>query len=311
MSSQIPSRQEVVSWSAPSMGGRLEVSVLAPPSARRMALGATRRTAQRVEAWASRLTRFCETSDLCRLNAVEAASSAVRPTLGAVLGWAATASERSGRVVDVTMLDARLAAESGEIGTPADLGTWSVELDGRAALVTRPPGVRFDLGGVAKGWIADRAADLLGAWSGAAVDADGDISMRAGPGVEWHVAVVDPRADDRPPLVTLRVVGGDGWTQSTGVATSGTSVHRWADIAGRPAHHLIDPRTGRPAETDVVQATVVAATAREAEMLAKTAIILGSTASLPFLFSSSARAAILLLASGDLLALPGIEKWLV
>ena len=64
-----------------------------------------------------------------------------------------------------------------------------------------------------------------------------------------------------------------------GLATSGTSVHRWT-IDGRSSHHLIDPRTGRPARTDLVQATVLAGSAREAEAIAKTAVIVGSEAAL-------------------------------
>jgi thiamine biosynthesis lipoprotein len=300
------------------MGGRLEISVFATAEDQSGARAAARRASQRVEAWASRLTRFSPASDLCRLNAdadaiedrAAVAATQIRPTLAAVLGWAATASERSGRVVDVTMLNERLAAESGGTFIPAGDGAWSVEPFGRSTLVSRPSRVRFDLDGVAKGWIADRAADLLDAWTGAAVDADGDISLRAGPGVEWRIAVDDPRAGDRPPLAVLRFTGGDNWSRSAGVATSGTSVHRWMRDGGRPAHHLIDPRTGRPAGTDVLQATVVAETAREAEMLAKTAVILGSQAALPFLSSSAARAAILLTEWDELLALPGIEKWL-
>ena len=76
-----------------------------------------------------------------------------------------------------------------------------------------------------------------------------------------------------------------------GLATSGTSVHRWGgDSEGR--HHLIDPRTGLPAATDVVQATVLAGTAREAEALAKSAVILGTAAGLHFLDRAGALAAV-------------------
>ena len=94
------------------------------------------------------------------------------------------------------------------------------------------------------------------------------------------------------------------------MATSGTSVHRWQLADGRVTHHLIDRRTGYPAATDVVQATIVAPSASEAEMIAKSAVILGSSAALPFLGRSAALAAVLLLESGDLVSLPGIEAWL-
>ena len=170
----------------------------------------------------------------------------------------------------------------------------------------------FDLDGVAKGWIADRAADLLRDWPGVAVDADGDIAFHADPGVEWLVEVADPRptADEEVPLATLRLRNGDGWARTYGVATSGTSVHRWELADGRLTHHLIDRRTRRPADTDVIQATVIAPTAREAEMIAKTAVILGARDAYAFLERSAAMTAILLLDCDDIVALPGVEKWL-
>jgi thiamine biosynthesis lipoprotein len=161
--------------------------------------------------------------------------------------------------------------------------------------------------------MADRATELLIGWPSVSVDADGDVSLRLGCGQEWLVDVADPRrseASDAAPLATLKLRGGESWSSSLGIATSGTSVHRWRLADGHETHHLIDPRTGRSAETDVVQATVVAPSAREAEMLAKTAVILGSQAALGFLTRSAARTAILLLESGELVATPGVEQWL-
>ena len=73
---------------------------------------------------------------------------------------------------------------------------------------------------------------------------------------------------------------------------------------------MIRGRPRRSAETDVVQATVVAPTARESEVLAKAAVILGSTAGIAFLERSAAQAAIVLVESGQVLALRGTEAWL-
>ena len=112
------------------------------------------------------------------------------------------------------------------------------------------------------------------------------------------------------PLATLRLAGGSAWTTNYGVATSGTSVHRWRLPDGRESHHLIDPRTRRPAETDVVQATIVAPSAREAEVIAKTAVVLGSREAIGYLARSAALTAILLLDDGRLACLPGVEAWL-
>jgi thiamine biosynthesis lipoprotein len=309
------------SWSGPSMGGRLDIRIVVPASELARADRAAARLGGRVDAWASRITRFSATSDLARLNArQEECETVVRPTLAAVLAWAGTGAHRSDGALDVTLLEARLAAEDPSRGAvvggarrPLDPGpapSWSVTTSGRRAVVVRPPGTTFDLDGVAKGWIADRAAALLRAWPGALVDADGDISLHVTTGVDWVVGIADPRAPQGPFLGTLRFAGDRPWRQSFGIATSGTSVHRWHHADGLVAHHLIDPRTLRPAETDLIQATVVTRTAREAEVLAKSAVILGSVRGLRLLEASSALAAILLKESGEAIVLRGTDAWL-
>jgi thiamine biosynthesis lipoprotein len=311
----LTSATEVIAWSTPSMGGALNVTVCAEPERRAEATAAARRVAQRVESWAARLTRFEQASDLCALNAARESLVGIRPTLAAALDWAHLAGQRSGGIVDATLLAERIAAQTG-CETQHAAGSqhcWRVETGGRNAHVQREPGLRFDLDGVAKGWIADRATDLLIGWPSASVDADGDVCLQLGPGQEWLVDVGDPRVGrgaDGVPLATLRLRGGETWGAAYGVATSGTSVHRWQLVDGRTTHHLIDPRTGSPAETDVVQATVVGPTAREAEMLAKSAVILGSESALGFLSRSAALTAILLLESGEVVAMPEVEKWL-
>ena len=64
-----------------------------------------------------------------------------------------------------------------------------------------------------------------------------------------------------------------------GAATSGTGGRRW----GEGLHHLIDPRTGRPADTDLAEVSVLAPTGADAEVLAKTALLLGREAGARFL----------------------------
>jgi thiamine biosynthesis lipoprotein len=311
-----------VSWSGPSMGGRLEVRIAVPTPALSQANRIAARVGGRVAAWASRLTRFTATSDLARLNAERSERlCAVRPTLAAVLEWSRQAAQQSAGSVDVALLDARLSAENPDDNTgfagpspSLDAGTapsWSVASSGRWAIVERPPGTGFDLDGVAKGWIADRAAALLRHWPGALVDADGDIALHVTPGVEWIVGVEDPRSPEDRLLASFSFVGDRPGRRSFGVATSGTSVHRWQHPDGRAAHHLIDPRTRRPAVTDLIQATVVAPTAREAEVLAKSAVILGSMSGFRLLQESTAHAAVLLTAAGETISLPGTGAWLV
>jgi len=124
--------------------------------------------------------------------------------------------------------------------------------DGWARLAS---GCAIDLGGVGKGWLADRLGERLG---NAVANLGGDLrAIGDGPeGAGWTVALCDGS------VLALR----DG-----GVATSGIEGRCW-----RGGHHLVDPRTGVPAATDLLAVSVVAADAATAEALAKAAALLGS-----------------------------------
>jgi len=232
-----------VSYTTQSMGGRLAVHLDAGDRADEARLTGPR-LAARIERWASRITRHAETSDLIRLNDDPAGDVAVGPTLAAALRAGIFASEASGGFADITLLDARLAAEGiGDEAAASRLGEWQI-VPGRrgAATVRRPAGLRFDLGGVGKGWIADRALGLLDFWPSALVDADGDLAMRCAPGECWEIGIEDPRTGLNMAVLRLAAPRG-GMPVRWGVATSGISVHRW-NVGGVATHHLIDPRPG-------------------------------------------------------------------
>ena len=310
------------------MGGGLGVHVAAADEA---ALAGAEldaaRVAARIRAWAGRLTRHDPTSDLMRANADVRGAVPVRPTLAAALRWAADAADLTGGIVDVTLLRERLAAETtpaavaraampvvaagGQAARRADWAlrpTWRLEATRhRGSLLHRAPGVSFDLDGVAKGWIADRALALLDRHPGALVDADGDIAIRSAAGDAWEVGVADPRTPGAQ--LAVFVLPGSPLGARYGLATSGISVHRWVGPEGE-RHHLIDPRTGRPAATDVVQATVLAGNARAAEAWAKTAVVLGLVAALDVLDRAPILGAILLVSDGRVLAVPRTTRWL-
>ena len=116
------------------------------------------------------------------------------------------------------------------------------------------PGSGIDLGGVAKGWMADRLSEQLGA--NAVANIGGDL----------RAVGVGPRGDGWP-------VGMAGQTLmlcDQGAATSSVRRRRWGDV-----HHLIDPRTGLPASSGLEEVSVIAATGLDAEIVAKTALLLG------------------------------------
>jgi len=290
-----------------AMGGTVSLRVTCAADRVSSADADLRAVAARIRAWADRLTRFDTASDLSVLNRDPWASAVpVGATLGAVLEQAMVLEQRTEGLVDVTLLDARLAAQDGGPSEPPS-GHWWLERRGRHRSVSRQGRVTFDLDGVGKGWVADRALELLHAYPAAMVDADGDIALRVAHDTPWQVAIADPR-DDTVDLAVLTVprrwAGG-----RVGISTSGTSVHRWPGANG-PRHHLIDPRTGRPAQTDVVQATVVAETALAAEALAKSAVISGSDEGLDLLERAGAQAEVLLLQSGDSIATLRTLDWM-
>jgi thiamine biosynthesis lipoprotein len=179
----------------------------------------------------------------------------------------------------------------------APLRAWrAVRLDLERSRARLPLGCRLDLAGVAKGWTADRVADHLATVGPCVVDAGGDIAVRGRPyGLAgWPLSVVDPRSpDDDLALVLLR----DG-----GLATSGTDHRRWL-AHGRSRHHLIDPRTARPARTDVLTASVIAPTTTDADVHAKVAILLGARGGLAYL-RRQGLAGLLVRQDGHVLASP-------
>ncbi|HET7482099.1 MAG TPA: FAD:protein FMN transferase [Actinomycetota bacterium] len=218
----------------------------------------------RLAAWFERVeagcSRFRASSELCLLNAAESETVRVSPVMERVLRAADDAYLTSEGLVDPTLLGAVEAAgydrtfeeASKQPRRPPTPAAWSDVIVGRGC-VTRPPGVRIDLGGVAKGWTAWSALDLFEGEG--LVDAGGDIALRG----TWKIDVTHDGMH-----VTDLVVN------DCGVATSGVDRRRWTG-----GHHIIDPRTSIPAVTDVIAATVVATTTMVAETVARSIVIRG------------------------------------
>jgi FAD:protein FMN transferase len=264
--------------------------------------------------WERRLSRFRHDSELAWLNRHTGGPVQVSDVLWDVVKTALQAAQRSHGLVTPTVLAQlelagydrsfdRLDAQAPSRPPATPTGDWSaVVLRPGSRSICLPPGVRLDLGGVAKGWAADRAAHQLGMYGPALIDAGGDIAV-SGPmadGAPWPIGVADPtELDGQIELLLL---------ESGGVATSGRDYRRWRQ-GGSWQHHIIDPRTGRPALTDVLSATVAAPSAREAELAAKAALILGSRGGLAWIEARPALAALLVLDSGELVRSRRLERY--
>jgi thiamine biosynthesis lipoprotein len=147
-----------------------------------------------------------------------------------------------------------------------------------------PSGVGLDVGGIAKGFAADLVTDelLAAGATGALVNLGGDIRVRGRPpaGDRWPISVADPFDPGRE---LLRLAIEDG-----AVATSSRLARRWVGASGRPSHHLIDPVSGAPMESDVVAVTVVAGEGWWAEAQTKALFALGAEHGLRQLRNASA-----------------------
>jgi thiamine biosynthesis lipoprotein len=276
-------------------GGTAAVHVLADGDAGEELAAAARR---RLLDAHRRLSRFDPRSELSRLNADPRTTVPASPLLRRLATAVVLAGSRSGGLVDATLLGAIERAgyrESLALGRGAGAGAlggppvpreppippspedveprparphpaahWrQIRVDETAATITRPPCVGIDSGGLAKGLLADLVAATLTAARSYAVDCCGDLRLGGEHG--RRVLVEDPFGG--APLHEL-VVG------SGGVATSGIARRSWDGPEG-PAHHLLDPASGRPAHTGIVQATAVAPTALLAEVYAKAALLSG------------------------------------
>ena len=168
--------------------------------------------------------------------------------------------------------------------------------------VCLPPGAQVDLGGVGKGWTAEFVADRLEEYGPCLVDAGGDIVARGIPQHQtgWHVNVADPISVSEQPLITLILT-------NQAIATSGIDFRRWL-LAGKSQHHLIDPRTGKPADTDVLSATVVHGDVDRAESYARLLVILGSEAGLSWFEEYGSGCAIVMCQDGTVLATPNLQS---
>lgn len=257
---------------------------------------------QEMHRLASIMTRFDDASELSHLNTAGTLECTVE--LYAVIEAAVDAYIQSNGLFNPTVHDAMIRAgydrtfglldhaaiepavtpRADAPATPTsntapqhtELPPLPINLDNTHRRVTLHDGTRLDLGGIAKGWIADQICAQLAHTAPALVNAGGDIAC-------------SPRRNDEPWIIeierdTIDVVAGHVAPQEPlalaldagGIATSGIDRRRWHAAGSRDVHHhIIDPATGLPATTDVLVTTVIAESCTSAEVLATTLLLSG------------------------------------
>lgn len=217
------------------------------------------------------------------LAAARFSEGRVDPTVGgavAALGYDRDFSLVAGGDADDLEAALDLAEEHSSPLLPAPPAAidWSrIELFGR--LLRFPRGTVLDLGATAKARGSDRAAtaalSACGGRGGVLVSLGGDIAVAGEPPAGgWPIAVVEsPDLSESPGLAKTQVVR----LSAGGLATSSTLLRRWRR-GGRMVHHLVDPRTGLPADGPWRTATVAAPTCAEANTASTAAIVAGDRA---------------------------------
>lgn len=241
-------------------------------------------------AFERRFSRFLPTSELSALNERRGTSMTVSPELLSILRTCQRLHTLTGGIFDPTIIDALEAAgydrsfellgeqwEHPRNGAVASGGLSELVVDESASSIFMPPHLRIDLGGIGKGY----AVDLLGRTYDEAstgpflIVAGGDVQARGdGPsGDGWLISVYSEHHRAEIDRIVIR---------DESVATSTTGRRRWRR-GEREMHHIIDPRTGEPAAGGVTSVTVIAPTATDADVFAKTALILGPNPGREFL----------------------------
>jgi thiamine biosynthesis lipoprotein len=252
-----------------------ESAAQAAASARRVLLG-----------WHERFSRFLAGSELSRVNRDPRAELPVSRMMALLARATREAGALSGGLVDATQVrEIECAGYRCDLAEPVALAQalalaparaparadprarWrllDVDLPGR--VLRRPPGVMLDSGGLAKGLFADVLAGRLADRASFAINCGGDLAIGGTQSIPRPIEVQSPF--DGQILHTFEAA-------RLGVATSGIGRRSWIDGEGRAAHHLLDPSSGRPTFTGIVQVTALARSALLAEIRAKAAILAG------------------------------------
>jgi len=306
-----------------AMGTDVHVRVVGGPPG--LAAEARRAVEQREARW----SRFLPHSELSRLNNAGGGRPViVSPDTFALIAAAVEACRLTAGAFDPTVLTSLVAAgydrplaqltppapasnhdgaPGGDGGIPAAPGVDGVELHPVTCGVVLPPGVGFDLGGIAKGATADAvSAELLAAGAdGCCVNVGGDLRVRgaAPDGEGWVIGLECPGAVGSAGL-QVRVADG-------AVCTSTVLARRWAGPrGGATEHHLRHPATGAALTTGLWSVTVVAASATQAEVLTKAAFVAGVDGAAAVIGGHGATG-VLVADGGGVVPLAGLDPFLV
>lgn len=233
-------------------------------------------------------SRTVETSDVARVNAAGGGPVEVAPETADLIDRALAYCAASGGRFDITIgaVSALWDFHEGIIPGPEAIAAALPHIDYRTVAVDGTtvqlldPASALDLGGIAKGWIADALIAYLSesGVESACVNLGGNVAVLGTKpdGSPWRVGIQDPDAARGEALIARVDIDGGS------VVTSGL-YERSFERDGRRFWHILDPKTGYPVETDIVSATIYAPTSLDADGYAKTPFFMGPEEGIAYL----------------------------
>ena len=241
------------------------------------------------ERYENLFSRTIPTSDISRINSAQGKAVAVAPETAQLITRALTYCEKSGGVFDVTAgcltrlwdFHQGIAPEKQALRQAVQHVDWRTvdvfQENGIWYVQLADPDAALDVGGIAKGWIADELGKYLQreGFANFLINLGGNVLARGhnAQGKPWTIGITNPFPDQSENVV-VRCTG-------ESVVTSGT-YERCFQKNGVLMHHILDPRTGLPAVTDAVGATIVCEKSIDAEGFSTTALALGVENGLAF-----------------------------
>ncbi|MEE8722808.1 MAG: FAD:protein FMN transferase [Eggerthellaceae bacterium] len=259
--------------------------------------------------------RFNPESELYRLNHAGGAPTTVSDELAAIISAALGYCERTDGLFDITMGSVTRLWDfhAGTIPARADIDralehvNWqNVTVDGSVVTIA-DPAAWIDLGGIAKGYIADRIIEQLQA-DGARhilVNLGGNVAVAGGKpdGTPWKVGLRRPASSE----ATMGVAQSFAVVQlENGSAVTSGTYERAFERDGRLYHHILDPKTGEPAQTDLLSVTVVSKRSLDGDGYTTALIAMGADRALAFCEDLPDVECVAVTTDGDVLATSGI-----
>ncbi len=263
------------------------------------------------------LSKTIEGSDVWNINHAQGQPVRVSEHTLAILDMSRAVSEACGGTFDITVARAvalwdftggsKAVPDAESVARAAELIDYRkvvVEDD----LVTVPAGMEIDLGAVAKGYICDQISYLLKDMgvNDALLNFGGNvIAMGLKPdGSAWTVGIQDPAQPTGAYLLAVRA------ESHQAVVTSGI-YERGFDLDGVRYHHLLDPKTGWPAQNELASVTIFAEQSSMADALSTATFVLGLARGMEFIQNTPDAEALFITRTGEILATEGARELLI